>query len=126
MRPRIVIADDHELSRRGIRTILNSDSRWEVCGEAIDGRDAVEKVGMLKPDVIIVDALMPDTSGIEAVRQIRRIAPSIKIIMVSAHDSAAVSQLANLIGADGFLTKEQCGTRLNETIAKALRSHPER
>jgi DNA-binding NarL/FixJ family response regulator len=119
------MADDHELLRFGIRSILKSDSRWEVCGEAIDGRDAIEKVRTLKPDVVVMDVLMRGTTGIEAVRQIKKLAPPTKIVMVSAHDSAAVSQLAKLIGASAFLTKAECGTRLTETIAGLLQSRTE-
>ena len=117
MRSRILIADDHEVSRVGIRDILRTDSRWEVCEDAIDGTDAVEKVRRFKPDVVIMDVVMHGVSSAEAVRQIRRISPLTKIIMVSLYD---FPQLAMSLGADTFLMKAQCGMYLNHRIADLL------
>jgi DNA-binding NarL/FixJ family response regulator len=125
MRVRILIADDHELSRIGIMDVLCGTSRWDICGEAIDGRDAIEKVRTLKPDVVVMDAHMPGTTGIEGARRIRKIAPSTKIIIISGHDPTAISQLAMVVGADAFLAKADCGKRLNQTIANVLESRRE-
>lgn len=122
MRLRILIADNHEVSRIGIRNILQGDSRLDVCGQAIDGRDAIEKVRTLKPDVIVMDALMSGTTGIEAARQIRKIAPSTKVVILSVHEPAAVTQFTTAAGADAFLLKAQCVAHLNETIFHAVKS----
>ena len=69
---RIFIGDDHEVVRRGICSLLTSHSGWEICGEAGDGREAVEKIAQLKPDIVILDIGMPALNGLEATRQIMR------------------------------------------------------
>jgi len=108
MRTRVLVADEHEAARKALKDILQNDSRYEVCGEAIDGLEAAEKVRALKPDAVI------DTMDvIQAVREIRATSPSTKIIIVSIYDSAAIAQMAAMIGADAFLTKTQCGLYLN-------------
>jgi|SRR6516165_1795751 DNA-binding NarL/FixJ family response regulator len=117
-RPRILIADEHTVARTGIRTVLQVGSRCEVCGEALDGRDVVEKVRKLKPDVIVMEALMRGASAIELVSRIRANSPSTKVIVVSIYDSDSMARLA--IGADAFITKAQCGMHLNQTIAELL------
>lgn len=122
MPARILIVDDHELSRAGIKTILSRAPGLEVCGEAADGNDAVEKFRDLRPDLVIMDALMPRANGIDAARKIRKLSPSAKILVVSMHDSASLVQLATVVGADAFLTKAQCGHYLNETVKFLLRS----
>jgi DNA-binding NarL/FixJ family response regulator len=124
MQARILLVDDHELSRRGIKSLLAAVAEWEICGEATDGRDALEKVSQLKPDLIIMDAIMPGMSGIEAARRIREQFPEIKIVMLSVHDSNSVSQLASLVGADVFLTKTTSPKNLRDTIANLLAPPP--
>jgi len=124
MPARILIADDHELSRAGIKTLLRGPD-WEICGEAADGNDAVAKFRELRPDLIILDALMPRSNGIEAAHKIRKISPSAKILVVSMHDSASLVQLATVVGADAFLTKSQCGHFLNETVRSLLHPSPD-
>lgn len=76
MKPlRILIADDHDLMRRGIRTLLESHQGWEVCAEADTGRDAVTKAEQMKPDIVILDVMMPELNGVEAARRIRKASP---------------------------------------------------
>jgi DNA-binding NarL/FixJ family response regulator len=120
MQARILLVDDHELSRSGIKSLLVPNPNWEVCGEATDGREALEKVQQLKPDLVIMDAIMPSMSGIEAARRMREQLPWVKIVIVSVHDSDSVSQLSSLVGADVFLTKTTSPKNLRETIAKLL------
>jgi len=76
---RILLADDHPIFRLGLRSLLGSHERWEVCGEAADGRDAVEKCRQLKPDLLILDICMPKLNGVDAARRILRDNPDQRI-----------------------------------------------
>jgi DNA-binding NarL/FixJ family response regulator len=123
-----LIVDDHELIRMGIRATLAEIPHCEICGEAFDGKEAVEKTLQLKPDLVIMDIILPAMSGIEATRQIRKTSSSVKILIISVHDAPSISSLAKLVGADGFLTKGLAATELQEAIAELLAapnsSHP--
>src|SRR5258708_12935914 len=84
---RILIADDHDLMRRGVKTLIESHTGWEVCGEATTGREAVAKVEELEPDVLILDISMPDLNGVEAARRVRKTSANTKILILSIHYS---------------------------------------
>src|SRR5437764_456345 len=84
---RILIADDHEVARRGIRAVLESHTGWEVCGEAKDGRESVELAAATKPDLVLLDIGMPNLNGLEAARQILATAPNVAILILTMHDS---------------------------------------
>jgi len=122
MKPyRIVVADDHDLMRRGVRTLLEAHEGWQVCGEARTGREAVEKVEELKPDIIVLDISMPDLNGVEAARRIRKISAGTEILILSMHYS---DQLINEIveaGVRGFIVKSDSDRDLIaavETLSK--------
>ncbi len=83
MKLRILLADDHEIVRRGLRALLEKHEGWEVCGEAADGREAVEKTLQLKPDVVILDIGMPLLNGLDTTRQLLQHDPSSKIIVLT-------------------------------------------
>jgi DNA-binding NarL/FixJ family response regulator len=102
---RILVADDHEIVRQGLCTLLRQQSEWEVCGEASDGREAVTKVLALKPDAVILDVAMPNLNGLEATRQILKIDASIKVLVLTLHDSDQVVQEVLNAGAQGFMLK---------------------
>jgi DNA-binding NarL/FixJ family response regulator len=102
---RIFVADDHEVVRCGICSLLTSHSDWEVCGEAADGREAVEKVAYLKPDVVILDIGMPSLNGLEAARQIMRNDPHQKVVILSIIDSEQVILEALKGGAKAYVLK---------------------
>jgi DNA-binding NarL/FixJ family response regulator len=102
---RILVADDHEVVRRGLCALLRSQPEWEVCGEANDGREAVERALTLKPDVAILDIGMPNLNGLEATRQILKADPRVKVLILTLHDSDRVVQEALNAGARGFLLK---------------------
>lgn len=116
----ILIVDDHELVRRGIRSVLLEDSRVFVCGEAINGLDAVAKAKELKPDVIIMDITMPVMDGIEATRQIRRCLPLTSVIIVSQHDSGEVRRVAFEAGAVAYIAKTAIGRDLLIAVEKTF------
>jgi len=109
---RILIADDHEVARRGIRALLESHPGWEVCGEAKDGRETVELAGTMKPDVILLDIGMPNLNGLEAARQILAASPEIAILILTMQDSDHVVRDVLRAGARGFLLKSDAGREL--------------
>lgn len=119
---RILIADDHEVIRRGLRALLEEHEGWEVCGEAIDGREAVEKVAEMKPDVVILDVGMPNLNGLDAARQILRNRPSTAILILTVDESEQVMREVLNAGARGFLLKSDAARDL-VTAVDQLRQH---
>jgi DNA-binding NarL/FixJ family response regulator len=109
---RILIADDHEVARKGIRSLLESHAGWEVCGEARDGREAVECATRLKPDVLLLDVGMPNLNGLDATRQILALNPDARILILTVHDSEQVVREVLAAGARGFLLKSDAGRDL--------------
>jgi len=124
VRARILVVDDHKLTRIGIRAAVADTPGWEICGEALDGIEAVELTLQLKPDLIVMDILMPTMSGIEAARQIRKISPQTKIVMLSVYDAPSIHSFVKQAGADAFLSKVRSSGYLHETIAKLLSESP--
>jgi PAS domain S-box-containing protein len=120
-RSRILIADDHEVLRRGIRTMLESEKNWEVCGEAINGQEVIEKAIALNPDLIILDINMPVLNGVAAVRRIVRDCPKTRVLVFSVHESDQTVREILSSGAHGYLSKAKGGEELVE-VAKLLLS----
>ena len=114
---RILIADDHELVRQGMRAILQSERQWVVCGEATTGLQALTMTIELKPDLVILDVALPEMNGIEVTRQIRRAGP-VAVLIVTMHDSDQVVQEAMEAGANGLVLKAEAG----RTMADAVRA----
>ncbi len=114
---RILVADDHGLVRRGVRAVLQERQGWRVVGETANGREAVAKAIELKPDVAIVDISMPELDGVEVTRQIREKVPSIKVLVLTMHESNQMVQRALDAGAHGYILK----TDLTECLVKAVR-----
>ena len=102
---RILIADDHELVREGLKTRIEAQPGWEVCGEAVNGRQAVEMACVLKPDVAVLDISMPELNGIEATRQIRRECPKTEVLVLTMHESEGLVRDVLAAGARGFVLK---------------------
>src|SRR3979411_1248389 len=114
---RILIADDSELIRKSMIAILKSRSGWEICGEASDGADAIQKAVNLRPDVVLLDISMPGKNGLEAARAIRHELPGVKILIVSLNDAAFTLPSARTAGADGCIGKDCLITDLVPAIA---------
>lgn len=102
---RILIADDHDVVRKGLRMLIEEHPSWQVCAEARSGREAVERAIQLTPDVAIIDVSMPDLNGLEATRQIRKACPGTEVLVVTHHDSDAVAAEVLDAGARGYVLK---------------------
>jgi DNA-binding NarL/FixJ family response regulator len=121
MSVRILIADDHELVRQGMRTILENEPGWIVCGEATNGREALAMTLELKPDVLVLDLALPQMNGVEVTRQVRRTLP-VAILIVTVHDSDQVVKEALEAGANGYVLKADAGRTLAEAVNAILSS----
>ena len=119
---RILIADDHEIVRHGIRTLLESRSGWQVCGEAQDGREAVELTKQRRPDLVLLDIGMPNLNGLDAARQITAMTPITSVLILTVHDSEQVVRDVLTVGARGFLLKSDAGRDLVSAV-EALQKH---
>ncbi|HZQ67549.1 MAG TPA: response regulator [Terriglobales bacterium] len=104
-RLRILIVDDHEIIRRGVRSLLEARPDCEICGEATDGKDAIEKVSKLKPDLVIMDVSMPALNGLEATRAIRKLVPETQVIILTQHESEEMMRQSFHAGARGYVVK---------------------
>src|SRR5713226_4878997 len=125
MKPfRILVADDHDLMRRGIKTLLESHPGWEVCGEAKTGREAVEKAEELKPDIIILDISMPDLNGVEAARRIRKSSASTEILILSIHYSDQLIREIVDAGVRGYIVKSDSDRDLIIAMEALARHKP--
>ena len=102
----VLLAEDHEIVREGFRTLLNHERDIEVVGEAETGRQAVQLTRKLRPEVVVMDIAMPLLNGLEATRQILKIVPSTKVVILSAHSDDAYVSNATDSGAMGFLLKQ--------------------
>jgi DNA-binding NarL/FixJ family response regulator len=101
----ILIADDHAVVRRGVRTLLESQPNWQVCGEAQDGREALEQAKRLKPDLAVLDITMPELNGLEAIARIRQEVPQTRVLVLTMHDDKELIQATLKAGAHGYLLK---------------------
>ena len=119
-RRQILIADDHEMMRRGIRAMLESETEWEICGEAVNGQEAVEKASGLRPDLVILDINMPVLNGLAAARQILRKAPGTKTLIFTVHDSDQTAKEVQGVGAHAYLSKNNAGAELLRVVKDLL------
>jgi DNA-binding NarL/FixJ family response regulator len=115
-RLRILVADDHELVRRGIRGLLRARPRWTVVGEAINGLQAVEKANRLKPDVAILDISMPELDGLQATRLIREAVPTTEVVVLTMHESDQMVRRVLDAGALGYVLKSDLATHLVKAV----------
>lgn len=123
---RILIADDHEIVRSGLRVLLTSRAGWELCGEAVDGQDACQKARELQPDVVILDVSMPRMNGLEVARTIRQEQPRLPIVILSQHDPADMRPRALEAGADCYVSKQDVARDLLASVEDVVRSRERR
>jgi DNA-binding NarL/FixJ family response regulator len=118
---RILIADDHEVVRQGIRTILAARPEWEICGEAVNGQEAVALAGELNPDAVIMDITMPVMSGLEAARQLTKSKTSPPILIFTMHESRSLADSVKETGARGFVFKSRAARDLVQALEILLK-----
>lgn len=119
---RILVADDHDILRRGLKQLLSSHPGWEVCGEARTGRDAVSLSEERKPDIVVIDISMPDLNGLEAARRIRKALPKTGIIILTLHFSDQLVKDIVEVGARGYVMKADADRDLVNAV-EALANH---
>ena len=119
---KLLIADDHEVVRRGIRALIQEQAGWQIAAEANDGRDAVTKAAECQPDVAILDITMPSLNGLDAAKQIAKLAPRTKILILTIHDSDQLIPKVLEAGARGYILKTDAGRDLIVAV-KALLSN---
>jgi DNA-binding NarL/FixJ family response regulator len=119
---RILIADDHEIVRQGIRAIIESHPGWEVCAEAVDGQETVRKVEECNPDLVALDIGMPNLNGLDAARQILRDNPKAKVLFLTVYDTDQAAKTAMQMGAKGLILKSDAGKELIGAIETIQRN----
>ena len=117
---RVLVADDHEVVRKGLCTLLQEQPGWVVAAQARDGREAVDKAKQLKPDIIVMDISMPGLNGLEATRQIAKSLPQTKVLILTMHESDSLIREVLEAGARGYLLKVDAGADLIKAV-EALR-----
>ena len=116
--------DDHEIVRRGVRSLLSASANFDICADAVDGRDAVEKAKLLKPDVIVMDVSMPNLNGLDATRVIREALPQTEILILSQHESPEMMRQALSAGARGYLLKSSMSNNLPAAVEQVSQHQP--
>lgn len=123
MKPlRILVADDHDLMRRGLKSLLESHPGWTICAEAHTGREAVTKAEELKPDIVILDITMPELNGVEAARRILKASPNTEILVLSVHYSDQLIRDILEAGVRGYIVKSDSDRDLVIAV-EALANH---
>lgn len=117
---RILIADDHSMIREGVRTVIERQLKWELCGEANNGQTAVRLAKRLKPDVAVFDVSMPKLSGLEAARLLMQAAPLTKVLILTMHNSDILAQEVLQAGAHGYLLKSDAAELLPRAVDTVL------
>jgi len=117
---RIVIAEDYTIVRQGLKSLLDSFSDFTVVGEAVDGKEAIESVGRLRPDLVLMDLSMPKTGGVTAIKEIKKRLPETKILALTVHKTVGHVRMALEAGADGYILKDASCTELEMAIRNLL------
>lgn len=116
MPTRILVVDDHDVVRQGVRLILRSRADWEICGEAENGAEALRKEKILKPDVIILDISMPGQDGLDVAAELRKRESTAKIVVLTMHESKELASAVQAVGAVGYVIKSHAARDLVKAI----------
>ncbi|MDO8489246.1 MAG: response regulator transcription factor, partial [Candidatus Omnitrophota bacterium] len=112
MAKRIIIVDDHDIIRTGIKSVLKPHAEYEVCAEAENGDQALEVVEKIKPDILLLDISMPKIGGLDIISRVKRVSPQTKIIIISVHKLGAYVLKALRLGVSGYLNKDNVAEEL--------------
>jgi DNA-binding NarL/FixJ family response regulator len=121
---RILLVDDHDVVRRGLKALLQGHSGWEICGEAATGRDAVDLAEEMQPEIAVVDLMMPDLNGLETTRLIRRASERTEVLIFTMHYNESLVHDALEAGARGYLLKSDTEKHIVTAIETLLRHQP--
>jgi len=121
---RILIADDHDIVREGLRRLLQPQPGWTICDEAATGREAVEKACRHRPHVVVMDFSMPELNGLEATRQIRKAVPQAEVLILTMHDSEQLAREILMAGARGFVLKTHAKNQLVPAVTALAKHKP--
>ena len=117
---RILLVDDHDVVRQGLRTILRARPEWEICGEAANGKEALEAATALRPDIIVLDITMPIMSGLEATEELQKLPLDSRVLIFTMHDSKSLVRALKKAGAQGYVLKSHAARDLIRAIEKLL------
>ena len=121
---KVLLADDHEIVRRGAQTLIERRAGWEVCGEAADGRSAVMLAEKLQPDVAVIDVGMPELNGVEATRQIKRVAPECEVLVFTGEEDTKLIHDVFAAGARSYILKSDISNHLIAAIEALAQRKP--
>jgi DNA-binding NarL/FixJ family response regulator len=121
---RILLADDHDVVRRGLKALLQERADWEICGEAVSGREAVDLAREIQPEIAIVDLMMPDLNGLEATRQIRKVSERTQVLIFTMHQNESLVHDVLEAGARGYLLKSDAERHIVAAVETLLRRQP--
>lgn len=121
---RILLADDHDVVRHGLRRLLEEHPNWTICGEATNGRDAVSMCLELMPDIVVLDVSMPELNGLEATRQILKARPTTEILVFTMHQSEQLARNMLAAGARGYLLKSDASRNIVDAVASLAAHRP--
>jgi DNA-binding NarL/FixJ family response regulator len=120
----ILIVDDHEVVRRGVRTLLDGRLEWKICGEAATGHEAIGKAAELCPDLVVLDLSMPEMDGLETIPKIRAACPEAKVLVLTMHDSGEMASRVLAAGASGLVLKSDAGRDLVRAVQSIAAGQP--
>jgi len=119
-RKRLLILDDHPMMREGLSQLIGNETDLSVCGEAGTGREAIELMNRVKPDLVLADISLPDTNGLEVIKEIQALHPGVAVLVISMHEESIYAERALRAGARGYIMKQEGGKKLMEAIRRVL------
>ncbi len=117
---KIIIVDDHPIVRQGLAALINQQEDMAVCAQAADGREAMEQIGKLKPDLVTIDLTLGDSGGLELIKNIKSRYPNLPMLIISIHDESLYAERVLRAGAKGYIMKQEATERVTEAIGKVL------